>query len=463
MPAIQDRPSADFWLYFAGRFISEIGSAFTAFALPLLIFMKTGSSVGLGVSLAVSLLPYLLFGFVAGAVVDRVNRRPLMIGIDIARTALLLSLPLLALGDELNLVWIYGVAFLNSTLQIPFTAGQFASVTHLVGKDHLVAANGRIQAATSLAQVAGPVLAGIAVTALPVVDLLLIDAATFALSAASLAMIKVSFNDVRTPGEEPRRPADLMRALRADVREGTAYVWGNPLLRSIAMTMAVVNLFASTTLAQLVFYAKRQLSASDSQVSFLFAAGAAGVVLVSLAAGRLRRIRLGAILVVSLALNGLTIIGLGLTSNYAIAIALWAINSAVSVLFNINTMTLRQQIVPDRLLGRVMTVSMVLAWSVIPMGALAGGFIVAHARIGSVMIAVGVVIVLAAAVAAGSPLGQARVGSNPQQAPRTSPSEADGPAADDIVEQLVPGHDPVNASTVPVESIAPADGRGGTR
>src|SRR6266498_672816 len=234
MPATQDRPSANFWLYFAGRSISEIGSAFTAFALPLLIFTKTGSSVGLGVSLAVSLLPYL------------------MIGIDIARAALLLSLPLLAFGDELNLVWIYAVAFLGSTLQIPFSAGQFASVTHLVGKENLATANARLQAATSVAQVAGPVLAGIAVAVMPVVDLLLIDAASFALSAVLLAMIRVNFNDVRTPGEGPRRPADLLRTLRTDIREGMAYVWGSPLLRSIAVTMAVVNLFACTTLAPLV-------------------------------------------------------------------------------------------------------------------------------------------------------------------------------------------------------------------
>ncbi|BCB89724.1 hypothetical protein Psuf_070370 [Phytohabitans suffuscus] len=200
MPATRDRMSADYWLYFAGRSISEIGSAFTAFVLPLLIFKQTGSSIGLGVTLAVSLLPYLLFGFVAGAVVDRVNRRTLMIGIDLARVALLLSLPLLALGGELNVISIYVVAFLGTTLQIPFSAGQFASVTHLVRKDQLVKANSQLQAATSLAFVIGPVLAGVAVAAMPVVDLLLIDAATFAVSALSLAMIRRSFNDVRKPG-----------------------------------------------------------------------------------------------------------------------------------------------------------------------------------------------------------------------------------------------------------------------
>lgn len=417
MPAAHQRPSADFWLYLAGRFTSDLGSAFTAFAIPLLIFTKTGSSIGLGLSLAVSLLPYLLFGFVAGAVVDRVDRRSLMIGIDLARAALLVSLPLIALGDELNLVWIYAVAFLGSTLQIPFTAGQFASVTHLVGKDHLVSANARLQAATSMAQIAGPVLAGLAVAMLPVVDLLLIDAATFALSAVSLAMIRSSFNDARPSGDGPRRVPALLRALRGDIREGLTYVWRNPLLRSIAVTMAVVNLFSSTALAQLVFYAKRQLSASNAQVSLLFAAGAAGVVLVSLAAGRLRRIRLGVILVASLALNGLTVVGLGLTTTYAIAIVLWAVNSAVSVLFNISTMTLRQRIVPDRLLGRVMTVSMVLAWSVIPIGALAGGFVVAQASIGPVLVGIGVVIVLTAAVTAGSPLGRARLASGESAAP----------------------------------------------
>jgi MFS family permease len=453
MPTIEKRLSADYWLYFVGRFISEIGSAFTLFALPLLIFKQTGSSVGMGASLAVSLLPYLLFGFIAGAVVDRVNRRALMIGIDIARVALLLSLPLLALGGELNLVLIYVVAFLGATLQIPFTASQLASVTHLVNKDQLATANGHIQAASSFAYVVGPVLAGAAVAMMPVVDLLVIDAATFALSAVSLALIRRNFNDARTPGEGPRRPSEMLRTLRADIREGMSYVWRHPVLRSVALTTAVVNLFASTALAQLVFYAKRQLSASDGEVSFLIAAGAAGVVLISLAAGRLGRFPLGSILVASLTLNGLTILAMGLTSNFVFAVVLWGINNAMTVLFTINTMTLRQRIVPDRLLGRVMTVSMVLAWSVIPAGALAGGFIVAYASIGSVLITIGVVITVTAAVTAASPLGRARTEPDepdPRQAPDAAPSDAAAVTAGDGADPIVPDQDPVTT---------PADGR----
>ena len=100
-----------FWL---GQTISNLGSSFTLFALPLLVFKLTGSPLNLGVSLAMSYLPYLLFGLVIGAWVDRVDRKRLMIATDLARAAVIATIPLLAAVDQLSVGWVYGVAFCSS-------------------------------------------------------------------------------------------------------------------------------------------------------------------------------------------------------------------------------------------------------------------------------------------------------------------------------------------------------------
>jgi MFS family permease len=405
------RLSRDFWWYFAGQATSALGGSFTQFALPLLIFQLTGSATSLGAAMATTYLPYLLFGLVIGAITDRVDRRRMMIGTDIARGVLVALLPTLALMGALHSAWIYVVMFLQSTLQIFFDSGQFAGVASLVDKDQLVTANGRIQASFSVADVIGPVLAGVLVAVVPVVDVLWVDAGSFLLSALTLALIRRSFNEVPAtehPGVS-KRGRSLLRSLAADMREGLRYVWRHPVLRTISIMMAIVNLFGSTTNAQLVLYAKQQLHATNSQIGYLFAAGGIGIVGLSLLAGPLRqRWRFSIVALTAMTINGLATIGLGLTSTYALALVLWGLIRGVGLLFNINTLSLRQQIVPNRLLGRVMSIAGVLAWSAIPLGSLVGGLIVsATGRVGLVYSVIGAV---TAAVALGfwrSPLGRA--------------------------------------------------------
>ncbi|MGI8695834.1 MAG: MFS transporter, partial [Mycobacteriales bacterium] len=401
----------DFWLYFTGQAASTLGSSFTQFALPLLIFALTGSAANLGAAMATSFAPYLLFGLVIGAVSDRLDRKRMMIGTDLVRAALIALIPALSVAGVLHVGWIYAVAFLQSTARIFFDAGEFAAIPSLVAKDRLVTANGRIQASFSAAGIVGPVLAGVLVSVAPIADVLLVDAATFALSAGSLALIRRSFNEVpaaQHPGAGQRGRA-LLRALRAEIGEGLRYVWGHPVLRTISIMMAIVNLFSSTAFAQLVFYAKRHLAASNGELGYLYAAGGVGVVLISLLAGPLRRrFRFSTVALTALVLDGLAVIGMGLTSTYAIAIVLWAINNGVGVLFNINTQSLRQEIVPNRLLGRVMSLAGVLAWSAIPVGSLIGGFAVARYGVGAVFVVIGVVSVVVAVGFRWSPLGSAQ-------------------------------------------------------
>src|SRR5438046_1781359 len=101
----------DFGIFWLGQTISNLGSSFTLFALPLLIFTLTGSAMNLGVASACAFLPYLFFGLVIGAWVDRVDRKRLMIAADIGRAAVLSTIPLLAALHALSVWWVYAVAF----------------------------------------------------------------------------------------------------------------------------------------------------------------------------------------------------------------------------------------------------------------------------------------------------------------------------------------------------------------
>ncbi len=363
---MSERSRTDFWKFWVGQTISQLGSSFTFFALPLLVYKLTGSSVNLAVATAAYFLPYLLFGLVIGAWVDRVDRRRMMIAVDLGRAAVIATIPLLSYLDALSVGWIYAGAFATATLTIAFDSGQFAALPNLVSTDDLVTANGRLQASYSAAMVVGPLLAGVLVAVVELETVFLVDSASFLGSAVSLGLVRTSFN----PDQAPER-----KHILRDVSEGLRYVLHHPVLRNISLMMALINFVSATTFTQLVLFSSVELDASDTQIAVLFAAGAAGVVCFGLAAGPLRRrlsfsiAALGAMM-----LEGVLGVVFALNNVYVVGLVLWAAMSGLGLFFNINTTSLRQQIVPSHLLGRVVSIASVLAWSAIPLGALIGGW-----------------------------------------------------------------------------------------
>jgi MFS family permease len=336
------------------------------------------------VATAATFLPFLLFGLPLGAWMDRVDRKRAMIRLDLVNAAVIMSIPLVAQFGDLNVWLIYAVTFIQSTIFIAFSAGEFAAVPSLVATDDLVTANGRIQASFSAAQVAGPLLAGASLSFLPLAWVMAFDAGSFAISALSLSLIRRSFN----VAAEVREPTSILH----DVREGLRYVLSHPILRNISAMMALINFVGAVTYAELVLFATDRLGASRFQIGLLFAAGSAGVVVTGLLAGRLRkRFSFTALAMTSLMLMGAcTFVFAGMRSYWA-ALPLWAAASGLGILFNINTGSLRQAIVPNHLLSRVMSIASVLAWSAIPAGALLGGWVVsATGNVAGVYGAVGV-------------------------------------------------------------------------
>ena len=384
--------SIDFWKFWTGQTISNLGSSFTQWAVPLLVFQLTHSAVNLGVATAATFLPYLLFGLLLGAWMDRVDRKRAMIALDSINALVILSIPLVAQFGHLTVWLIYAVTFIQSTVFIAFSSGEFAAIPSLVETDDLVTANGRIQATYSAAQVAGPLLAGALISFLPLVWVMAFDAGSFAVSALSLALIRGSFNVV---GDEPKEATTVLH----DVREGLRYVLAHPVLRNISAMMALINFVGATTYAELVLFATQRLHASKFQIGILFSAGSAGVVVTGLLAGRLRkRFSFTALAMTSLMLMGACTIAFSAMRWYWAAVPLWATAEGLGILFNINTGSLRQAIVPNKLLSRVLSIAGVLAWSAIPAGALVGGWVIsASGNVAAVYGAIGVLTICIAA------------------------------------------------------------------
>lgn len=369
-PQPPSRLGRDFWLYFCGQAVSQLGSSFTTFALPLLVFKLTHSATNLALTTAAEFVPYLLFGLLLGAIVDRLDRKRLMLAADVAQAAVIAVLPTLALLGSLHIAEVYAVAFVQSTLSIVFNCGEFAAIPALVGDRELVTANARIMATNNAGQILGPALAGALIVFLPIANLLFVDAGSYLVSAFCLAAIQRSFN-ADAPVTE--RIGGVVRSLLADVHEGLAYVWSHPVLRSVSIMMALINFVVTTSISQLVLFAHRTLHAANSEVGFLYAAGAAGIVIVSLLAGRIRRHLSFAVTALgALTVSGLSTAGMALWGSYVPALILWAAACGFGLLLNINTAALRQAIVPPRLYGRVNSVAAVMAWSAIPLGSLAG-------------------------------------------------------------------------------------------
>ena len=401
----QPQLGRDFWIFWLGQTISNFGSSITQFALPLLTFRLTGSAMNLALTTAATFLPYLLFGLVIGAWVDRLERKRLMIVVDTLQALTMAMVPLAAMLAVLNVFWLYAIAFMSSTLSIAFQAAEFAAIPSLVGQDDLVTANGRIQASYSAATVFGPLVAGVLVAFLALPDLLLVDAATFLISAFMLFGVRTRFNsDIQAQKTK----------LRTAIVEGLRYVLHHPVLRAISIMMAIVNAVGATVFTQLVLFARQRLQATDSEIGFLYAAGSVGVILISLLAGQLRRRwSFGTVALGSLMISGLLNIMLAFTTSLWAAAVIWALFNGFAILFNINTGSLRQAIVPNELLGRVITIASVLATSAVPLGAFVGAL--AIEKTGDVVLVyalIGLATVIIPGVFAFTALGRADIHSS---------------------------------------------------
>ncbi len=297
--------NTDFLKLWAGQTVSLFGSQITVLALPLLAALTLDATPAqMSLLVAAGAAPDLLVGLIAGVWVDRLRRRPLLIGADLGRAALLLSIPLAALVGALRLWLLVAVAFGLGLLTTIFGIAYQSYLPALVPRDDLVEANGRLEAGSAVAGVAGPGLAGGLVQWVTAPVAVLLDALSFLLSALLLGRIRTV---------EPPTPAAAQSRVWGEIGAGLRAVAGAPLLRALAGSAATFNFFDNFLFAVYVLYLTRELGLGPAAVGAVFAIGGAGGLLGALLAGPIaRRIGLGRALVGAILLAGLGELGIAL-------------------------------------------------------------------------------------------------------------------------------------------------------
>jgi MFS family permease len=359
----------DFRMLWAGDSLSQFGYMVTTLAMPLLA-VKTLHATPFEVGLLTTFetLAFLVIGLPAGAWVDRMRRRNVMIAADLCRALALASIPLAAAFGVLGLPQVYAVVLVTGCFTVFFDVSYQSYLPFLVGRDHLVEGNAKLQGTQSVAQVAGPSIGGFLVQALTAPYAILANVGTFVWSAGWVSAIQA-----REP--QPERGPD--RHLVNEVREGISYILRHPILRKVAGATGTSNLWSAASQGMLIVLLARKLDLSAGAIGALMSAGAVGGLLGALCARRLAGwLGEGPVTWISLAVNGpLLIIQPFLHRDWTLAVyVVCQVGfSASVVVYNITQVSFRQRLCPERLLGRMNATMRFLVWGTMPLGGLLGG------------------------------------------------------------------------------------------
>ena len=390
----------DFRRWFLARSVSYAGTAATAVALPLLAYQKTGSAALTGAIAALEAVPYLLFGLLAGAVADRLPRLRLMVGAEVSAVALVVSVPLAHLAGVLTTPHVLATAFAIGTAFVWFDAAAWGALARVAGRDRLTQANGLIWATATVVGIAAPAAAGLVASLSDPTVVLAADALTYAVSILLVRRIATPLDAAR-PG--------AATSVRRDIAAGLTYLWRQPVIRALSLAGFGLSTTAGGVVGLLVVHADQQLhiGSADRRIGLLYSAAALGALVSALLLPAMTRV-LG---VRRLSVTGYltylaALVALAVDTNVGLALLLWAVFDFASATAITNGITVRQQLTPDDLQGRVNTTGRMIAWGGTPFGALLGGLLADAYGVRVAYLALGVPLCVALVVLVLSPLGQ---------------------------------------------------------
>lgn len=395
--------NADFLRCWFGEGVSQVGTQISLIAIPIIAAITLDAPpIQLGLVAACGQLPALLFGLFAGEWLDRRKRLPVMIGADLLRALISLIIPLAALFDRLSIPLLCIVLFMLGSLTIVFDVANLSYIPSLVRRSELVAANSRLEATTSSAQVVGPAVGGMLVGLLTGPGALLIDAGSFIVSALALRRIE-------KPELEPAAPA-VHEPLRERIGGGLRFVMDNPVLRALAACSAASNLAGFAFLAVYVAFMARELGLSDFEIGLVFATGGIGALVGSILAGKCaNRWGTGPALIRAQLGFGLT----GLLVPLAVLFPAAALPLVVAaeflqwltlLIYAVNAVSLRQRLATDEMQGRLHATFAVLTRGVQPIGSILGGLIASVIGLSLTLVVSEIGMLLAALILVRSPL-----------------------------------------------------------
>ncbi|MFH8290202.1 MFS transporter [Streptomyces sp. NPDC018059] len=376
----RDRPTASLWAnpnyraFLAIQTLSALGDSFSFVAIPLLVLHSTGSIVQMGLVTGLTGVASIVTGLFAGVIADRVDRRALLMVTDVARCLLYATIPLVWLFA--TPMWlIYTVVPLAGGFAMLFRVAYVTVVPAIVEPDQITRANAHLFGSYAVATVGGPTLAGFVTAASGPVAAIGVDAATFALSAAGLLL--VTLRPMPTPPTDEQGAGEeggkgQRGGVRGEFLAGIRFLWAHPVLRPLTVLLSLFIFLTHGMTDVIIFRVKEDLGHGDDTVGYVLSAGTIGTFLASFVVTRVRKsFGFGPSWIGATALGGVAVACFGLTENVPVIGALSAGMLLATGVAGICSMSLRQEVTPSHLLGRVTAAFWTTHYSLGPLGAAA--------------------------------------------------------------------------------------------
>ena len=368
--ATRDRLPPAYWRLWSASTISNLGDGVFLVALPLLAARLTRSEISISLVAVATSLPWLILSLPIGALIDRSDRKRVLMVADTVRALVIAALAVLAATDRAEIWMLWVVALVLGVAEVFFDNASQALTPAIVPAQQLQRANGlryaaEITANTFIGTPIGSLLFAGAVW-LPFG----IDAASYVLAVLLILPIRGQFNPTAD------HPRDESASLYAEIRTGMRWLWRFPLMRTLAISLGLSNLGFMVAQALFVLYAQDELGIGEKGFGFLLAFMGAGAIVGGLLGDRIVG-RVGPSMAIkgSLALWVITLLIPGLFPITVLVALAAALESMAASVWNVVTVSLRQQIIPAELFGRVNSVYRWFGWGTIPIGAMIGGLV----------------------------------------------------------------------------------------
>lgn len=372
-PSIAVSPAAPLWrnrdymLLWTGQLVSSLGSGISGIAFPLLILALTGSPAEAGFAGGLAGLPYVLFSLPAGALVDRWNRKRVMILCDTCRALSLASVPLAAAFWHLTVTQLFVNATIEGTLFTFFNIAEVAALPRVVSKEQLPSASAQNEASQFATGLVSPPLGGFIFGTLGHTVPFLFDAISYSASVISLLFVRTTFQTERAP---------RVSSIRAEILEGLRWLWGHSLIRTIAFVTAGLNFAGNATFLIIIIIARNQ-GAPAYAIGGMVALASIGGLVGSLVAPRIqRRFSFGHVIVASVVVQALLFPLFIVAPNPFVLGAVFGLLAPANPIYNAVQLGYRLSVIPDALQGRVNSAIRLIAWGVIPLGVSLSGVLI---------------------------------------------------------------------------------------
>ncbi|MEV5964256.1 MFS transporter [Kribbella sp. NPDC051952] len=407
------RDDADFRWYWSSRVLSFTGSMVTAIALPVLVYRLSGSTVLTAMVTALEAAPYLLTGLFAGALADRWNRRRTMVTSDLINAVVVGSIPIAHLLGILTVLQVLIVAFTVQAVYTFFDGANFGALPVLVGRARVAQANSAVWSATSLIELLVPPLTGLILAVLSPATLLAVDALSFVASALAVRAIVRAMSERRVE-QQPLRP----RVVFADIAEGLRFLVRHPGVRTMTIVGSLQSFAGGGFMALIVVWCDRVLHVGTSGLRFGLVWGTWGIggLIAALGLPRLlKRYPPAAITLYAVPVSALVGVLTPLAPGWIVAAIALLVWGSAYMLVIVNSVSYRQQVTPEHLLGRVNTAGRMLSWGVgWTLGAVLGGILGNAVGIRTGMVLMGLAGFVGVLVAWTSPLRRTAAGHDPE-------------------------------------------------